>query len=74
MLFNSCSNWHINLGDLQLEEQRDVLVTLNLPPVASSNNSRCILKTSVKYHCITDSAKKDLQGEMVVKRSGRVYF
>ena len=43
------SNWHINLGDIQSQEQRDILLTLTLHAAPSSANPTPILKTSVNY-------------------------
>lgn len=56
---------------MQSEEERDVLLTLNLPSTDSSTAT--VLKSSIKYFCTVDSSYKSFHTEMTVSRSGMFY-
>ena len=60
--------WEVHLGDMQSEEERDVLLTVNLPSTDCSTAT--VLKSSIKYFCTVDSSYKSFDTEMTVNRSG----
>ena len=60
--------WKVQLGDIQSDEERDILLVINLPSTDSSTTT--ILKSSIKYFCVVDSSYKCFKAEMSVNRSG----
>ena len=56
---------------MQSEEERDVLLALNLPPTDSSVTS--CLKSSIQYFCVIDSSYKCSAADLSVNRSGSMY-
>ena len=69
---NEKIQWKVQLGDIQSDEERDILLVINLPFTDSSTTT--ILKSSIKYFCVVDSSYKCFKTEMSVNRSADAKF
>ena len=65
--------WKVQLGDIQSDEERDILLLINLP-YSTDSSTTTVLKSSIKYFCVVDSSYKCFKTEMSVNRSADAKF
>ena len=62
----------VEFRDVQSEEERDIVIELNLPAVEADEEEGPVLKTSLYYFDITSSTQVEVtQGELRVARTGK---
>ena len=69
--YNNCStcSCDIAMGDLQSEEERDIVLEIKLPAVASPGQYT-VLKTTLSYFNVITSEFDTVQSDLILSRGG----
>ena len=65
--FTSCE---IQLGDIQSEEERDIVLELSLPAVEGDQEG-AVLRARLSYFNVISSTLDTVDAELVARRSGK---
>lgn len=67
--FNGTCSCEIPMGDLQSEEERDIVLELKLPAVSSPQQDT-VLRTTLSYFNVITSELDTVQSELILSRGG----
>ena len=68
---HTCCSCEIPMGDLQSEEERDIVLELKLPALASPAQDT-VLRTTLSYFNVINSELDTIQSDLVLSRGGEM--
>ena len=64
----------IAMGDLQSEEERDIVLELKLPLLAAAQVDDIVLRAALSYFNIITSEMDTVTTELAIPRTGKINF
>ena len=71
IFIHTCYSCEIPMGDLQSEEERDIVLELKLPALPSPTQDT-VLRSTLSYFNVINSELDTVQSELVLSRGGEM--